>query len=379
MKVLYIGHYKEFGGWSQAATDYILALDKIGVDVVCRNVTLTQDRSDVEPRLLELELKDTSDCDVCIQHVLPHHLIGTTNFRKNIAFLASESTSIQHLTWLDHLKQMDEIWVPNSQSKEFLEKDGVGIPVSVVPHTTNINKYKKQFREINIEQARDKFKFYYIGDFNDRKNLESVITCFHSEFDKTDSAVLVLKLNKFGKSPQEITQTMDGLITEIKTKLRIHENPQSYLKDIIISEKISNDDILALHNYCDCFICPSHGEAWSIPSFDAMAFGNTPICSNFGGPKEFINKADWRTGHLINGVYSCCKCSDAAFPDLFTAKEYWFQPCEMQIKESMRKAYESWKKNPIMYTNRNRSAGLKQAEKFSYDTIGKLMKELISE
>ena len=35
MKILYIGHYKEFGGWAQAATDYILALDRAGADVVC--------------------------------------------------------------------------------------------------------------------------------------------------------------------------------------------------------------------------------------------------------------------------------------------------------------------------------------------------------
>ena len=28
MKVLYIGHYKEFGGWAQAAANQILALDK---------------------------------------------------------------------------------------------------------------------------------------------------------------------------------------------------------------------------------------------------------------------------------------------------------------------------------------------------------------
>ena len=35
MKVLYIGHYKEFGGWAEAAKSYILALDSVGVDVVC--------------------------------------------------------------------------------------------------------------------------------------------------------------------------------------------------------------------------------------------------------------------------------------------------------------------------------------------------------
>ena len=74
MRVLYIGHYKEFGGWSQAATDQILALDAVGVDVVCRNVTLTSDKTNVHPRILELEKKDSSNCDFCIQHVLPHHL-----------------------------------------------------------------------------------------------------------------------------------------------------------------------------------------------------------------------------------------------------------------------------------------------------------------
>ena len=45
MKILYVGHYKEQGGWAQAATDYILALDSVGVDVVCRNVTLTRDKA----------------------------------------------------------------------------------------------------------------------------------------------------------------------------------------------------------------------------------------------------------------------------------------------------------------------------------------------
>ena len=69
MKVLYIGHYKENGGWAQAATDQILALDRAGVDVVCRNVTLTQNKQNVHPKLIELENKSSQGCDVCIQHI----------------------------------------------------------------------------------------------------------------------------------------------------------------------------------------------------------------------------------------------------------------------------------------------------------------------
>ena len=117
MKVLYLGHYKEFGGWAQAATDYILALDSIGVDVVPRNVTLTQDKKDVDKRILELEKKDSRDCDFCIQHVLPHHIVNSDRFKKNVAYTATETLNINHLNWFYQLQNVDEVWVPNETSK----------------------------------------------------------------------------------------------------------------------------------------------------------------------------------------------------------------------------------------------------------------------
>jgi glycosyltransferase involved in cell wall biosynthesis len=379
MKVLYIGHYKEFGGWGQAATDYILALDKVGVDVVCRNVTLTQDKQDVHPRILELEQKDTAGCTVCIQHVLPHHIEKTDAFEKNIAFFAGESTSIKHLPWFDHLQLVDQIWVPNSQLKGFLEKDGIGVDVKVVPHTTDLERFTKSYKPLSIGVPENKFKFYYIGDINARKNLDSIITCFNSEFDKYEDACLIIKANKFGVSPKELTQNLDSDFAKVKQSMRMYKDINDYPKEIIISEKMTEDQLCSLHRYADCFIAPSRGEAWSIPSFDAMAFGSTPIVSDFGGTKDFIDSSNWRTGHLIKGVYSSCKYPDPAFPDLFTGRELWFQPCEGQIREQMRKSYNSWKKDPISYKARNQAAGFKRAEKYSYENIGKLMKEIVSE
>ena len=378
MKVLYIGHYKEFGGWAQAATDNILALDKVGVDVVCRNVTLTQDKQNIDPRLLEIEKKTTEDCDICIQHVLPHHLVGSDSFKKNIAFMETETLSIKHLPWVEHLKQVDQVWVANIDSRQTLVDGGIE-SVKVVPHTCKMEKYKKQYRDISIPDTENSFKFYYIGDVNDRKNIESIITCFYSEFDKSEQANLILKVKKFGHSPEQTSKLVDAIASKVKTSLRMHDNITEYKKLVIISDEVSDEDIFAIHKHMDCFICPSHGEAWSIPSFDAMCFGNTPICSDFGGPKEFIDKSSWRTGHLARGVFSVCKCSDAAFPDIFTGREYWFQPCERNIREQMRKYFESWKNNPIMYKSRNQAAGLKRAENYSYENIGKCMKEIINE
>ena len=153
---------------------------------------------------------------------------------------------------------------------------------------------------------------------------------------------------------------------------------EDYNQDITITVEASEENVYSIHQYCDCFLCPSHGEAWSIPSFEAMVFGNTPICSNFGGPKEFITD-DENTGKLIEGVYSVCKCSDAAFPDIFTGRELWFQPCEKQIKNQMRKYYESYKEDPIKHKREAKIAGLESAKRFSYENIGNKMKELLSE
>ena len=74
-----------------------------------------------------------------------------------------------------------------------------------------------------------------------------------------------------------------------------------------------------------------------------------------------------------------CKCSDAAFPDIFTGRELWFQPCEKQIKNQMRKYYESYKEDPIKHKREAKIAGLESAKRFSYENIGNKMKELLSE
>ena len=136
----------------------------------------------------------------------------------------------------------------------------------------------------------------------------------------------------------------------------------------IISDQIPEEGIRALHQYCDCFVCPSHGEAWSIPSFDAMCYGKTPICSDFGGPREFIGTdLNLNRGTLIKGFFDVCDCSDSPFPTLFTGREEWFDPSESDIKRAMRYYYEE--RDSI-----DRQAGIESADRFSYESVGNLMK-----
>lgn len=370
MKVLYLAHYREGTGWSQAAIDYILAMDSVGIDVVCRNVSLTGSNSEVPPRIEELEKKDYRDATICIQHLLPHHLVGSDKFDKNIALFVSETSSIKMNPWFVHLEQMDEVWVPNADLWNSMSRDNLMCDVRVVPHAFDLKKYSAKYPDMANPETDGTFKFYYIGDINQRKNIESILRCFHSEFDASEPVSLILKVSKFGHSGEQTHQVVENMSNKIKHELRMYDDLNVYKKEAVLSERIPEEDIYALHNYCDCFVCPSHGEAWSIPSFDAMAFGNTPICSSFGGPKDFINSEDKSTGWLVSGNNSICDYQDAAFREIFTGRETWFDPDESEIKQAMRYYYENKKES---------HTGLERAGEFSYEKIGNLIKGFIND
>lgn len=373
MKVLYLGHYREGTGWAQAAKDYMLAMDSVGIDVVCRNIKLTHKHEDVPQKIVELEQKDYKDCDVCIQHLLPHHLVGTRQFKKNIAYFVSESTSIQPTSWFNHLQIMDQVWVPNQELLSGLVSDGL-FPdepdrVQLVPHTFDMSKYTKKYRPMAIPEIDHKFKFYYIGDLNDRKNIESVVTAFHSEFDRSEPVSLIIKVKKFGLSTEQVESVVREMCNIVKKRLRLYKNLDQYHSEAIIPVEIEEDDICSLHNYGDCFVCVSHGEGWSIPAFEAMCFGSTPICSDTGGPRDFISDNP-ATGTLIGGTHCVCNCEDSAFPDLFTGREEWFMPSESELKKAMRHYYEnSGKTDPL--------EGIRRASSYSYEAVGNQIKEIL--
>ena len=213
MKVLFIGHYKEFGGWSRAAIDYILAMDSVGIEVVCRNISLTAHHKEPPKRILDLEDNDTLNCDICIQNLLPHHLIGSGHFKKNVALYFSESQGIKSIPWFVNLQQMDEVWVPNSDMRNILVADKLmdGDRIKLLPCPSDLSVFSKTYKEITIPEINHKFKFYYIGDLNDRKNLGSLVRSFHSEFDKSEPVALILKVWKFGLSPEQTHNHVHGM------------------------------------------------------------------------------------------------------------------------------------------------------------------------
>ena len=291
MKVLYISNYKDGTGWGNAATDYILAMDSVGIDVVCRSISFNGGKGEVHPRILELERKSIRHSNVCIQHLLPHMLDYNGRFEKNISLYESETSNFKSSRWTEYINTMDEAWVVNKQMAEASLSSGVESPIRIIPHTFDTSKYDKEYKPLDIPymDTENRFVFYFIGEAIRRKNIFALIKAFHLEFDVDEPVDLIIKASKGGMSDEDCGQYIKELCDTVKQNLKLYPSNDLYKSEFITTGFLDSEKMMRFHRTMDCFVMPSYGEAWCLPAFDAMAMGSTPICTNVGGMSDFLS------------------------------------------------------------------------------------------
>jgi len=363
MKLLFIGHYKESGGWAEASLGLIKAIESAGIDVVTRNVQLTQNSIQRE-EISHLEQKDISNVDFCIQHILPHFMVSSQKFKKNIGYFVTETENTQHMSWNLKLKSMDEIWTPAEDCLNELKS--CKVKAFKVPHAFDCSAYKPQEK-----RGSDKFRFYNISTISERKNIEELVKIYLSTFSSRDQVELTIKIGGSQGNEGHVKQILSKMIEEKKRKLRIYNDYSKYPQINLITDNISGEEMIELHKNSDCFVSTSHGEAWCIPAFEAMCWGNTPVCVSWGGPKEYIDNSNKDTGSLIDYTMSNCENEYSPFSFTNTGKEYWCNPDARKFAESMKYYYNNSR-------SLDRMAGLRSAERFSLKNVGMLIKERIT-
>lgn len=359
IKVLYISHLRENSGHSKAAQENILALDSVGINVVPRTIKLNNTPGYVPQKILELENQSSQGCTHVIQHLLPHHMEYNGRF-KNVGYFVYETFGLatQACSWYSKLGLMDEIWVGN-QSTQLELPD---YKSKVVPHPTDISKYNKEYHQPKIDVTDGGFKFYTIADLNKRKNLSALIRAFHLEFTPNEPVSLIIKTSKYGLSPQESAETVMRSCDEIKNAMKLYRSKDDYNQEIILTSRFTDEQIYGLHQYCDCFVNTSHGEGFSIPTFDAFGFNNQIIIPNLNTMYEYPG---------CNGVYKFDVNQDTiigyddTFFEIGTAREDWLSPNIKSIAKCMRQAYNDRHLNILD----------RYLEKYSYENIGNLMKD----
>lgn len=375
MKVLFISNYYDGTGYSQAGIDMILSLDAAGVDVVPRPLKFNNANIQPPKRVLELEAKSSAGCDVCIQHTLPHKMDFNGRFAKNIGLFASETSNFKNSHWPEHLNSMDEVWVINDQMVEACRASGVVKPITVIPHATDVERFTKNYKvlpQLAQYKKQGDFLFYFVGEMNRRKNLAALVKAFNTEFDRSEPVQLVIKTSDPGKSAEECKVAVHDFCDKLKSQLRLYEGrPESFKREVVITERLSETDMCSLHNTADCFVACSYGEAWCIPAMDAMGFGKTPIVTGWGGFTGYISN---ETGWLVNSHQDMVFGLDHQFTDLYTADETWASIDIVDLRRCMREAFTNHD-----LRNQKSLKGISRAFDFSHEEVGALMKAALNQ
>lgn len=370
MKVLYIGCYRDGTGWATAAINYILSLDAAEVEVVPRFVKLNEIDGQVPKRIAELEKNSDKNCDIVIQHVLPHHIDYNGMFEKNISLYVAETDNCKNTAWPERIGLMDEAWVPNNHlAKDFSRNSNIITKHFVIPHACDTSKYQKSYNKLDIAHLKNKFVFYYIGEITRRKNIGALLKAFHSEFSSNENVGIFIKGHLPGHSADESEAYLRDMSKKIKEGLKIYGDKSNYHQEVFVCDYLSDEQIFDIHNSFDCFVSSSFGEAWGIPIFDAMAMGKTPICCDNGGPKDFLKNG----GGILTGCRKepCFGVLDS-FDDLYTSNENWYSIDINEMKKNMREIFENSEKREKIS-----SLGVAAAYNYSYMDIGTLMKKTI--
>ena len=371
MKILYIGCYRDHTGWGQAAIDYILAMDSVGIDVVCRPLKLNQSFEELPHRILELESKDSSGCNICIQHILPHYMDYNGRLEKNIALYATETSNFKFSAWPQRINTLDEAWVINNPSTPASLESGINIPIKVIPHASNVRKFDKKYNPLDAPELLNNFVFYFIGDLTLRKNLPALLKAFHLEFGTNENVELLIKTSQYGLGPDQCAEKVRDICTQVKKNLKLYDSLENYKEELIVTDRLSEEEVYRLHTSCDCFVMPSYGEAWCIPAFDALGFGKTPICTDVGGMADFLKN---KGASLVPGVSEPVFGMTDTFDDIYTGQEDWTRIDIRKLQSEMRRVYETYKSDEESYAELQK-AGVEAAKEFSYEKVGQIIKD----
>ena len=369
MNILFIGPYRQADGWGEAAKHYIKALSHTG-ELAIRPIYLGSSYCELDEDLLEYEFNDFRNYDVIIQNCLPHFADYNGNY-KNILLCHLETSHLEYTSWPSRANLMDEIWVPSESNKSSLVVSGVDEEkIKVIPIPADITKFENEYAPFNIPSVEeDDFVFYFIGEYIQRKNLVSLITAFHSEFEFNDNVKLVIKTNKTGLHPEQLSNEVSQKISNVKSRLRMYPDLNYYKSDILITSYLPENQLMSLHRACDCFVMPSHGESWCIPAFDAMAMGNPVIAAKGTGMEDFAK----RTGWIVESHEQPTTTKEAPLSDIYTARETWRQIDIMGLKKSMREAYN----NKEAYAEKS-NQGIENSKQYSYEKVAEKIKESLS-
>ncbi len=367
-RVLWTGAVADLSGYGVASKEYVRALDSVGVDVAVdvrsfedwKNQVLVDEILDDRMRLL---MSKEQKSQLHVIHLTPDNLVDyEKNEKIKICYFAWE-TSLVPAAWVEILNRIPvEIWVPCEYLVDVCVNSGITVPVFAIPHAIPVPPSDK-LPITKIVLPQDRYKFYSIFQWSERKNPTGLITAYYEEFDENDMVCLVLKTYRTSAEIGE-KEEIRKEISELKKKIRGSKAPPI----ILIDDLVGVDGIFAIHYNCDCYVTMARSEGFAIPLYESASMGKPVIAPRYSA---FLDHLDDDNSYLIDVPDEVAVDNMKHISDMYTDDMVWGDPSVDSCRKRMREVFED------QVAAKDKGEAIKQhiSRVLSYEAIGRLMKD----
>jgi len=377
-QVVWRGIVHDSTGYSRASREYLLSLDRAGVDVKVEPMNFgsppTELSTEQANRISELIQKPyaTDKKKVLIYHAQPSGInveAERSQYDYVIINTVWETTRIP-ASWFPGANLCDAIIVPSEQNVQALRDSGVTAPIYKVPHGADFERFNPNNAPFHLPQLEDRFAFLSIFQWQHRKAPDMLLKAFWSEFTAEEKVILVMKT--YWGHARHSGRVIRSRIFDYKEQLGFTNTAPLYLT----TSPFSDDQLKGLYTMADVFVLPSRGEGVGLPYIEALCSGIPVIATGWGGQTDFLTD---QNSLLINYTLESTRYHQHTlapdFHDLFTADMQWAEPNIDSLRKAMRWFYEHRFTAPKVFGR----LGREDMMEMSWDNAGQRFKQTIEE
>lgn len=244
----------------------------------------------------------------------------------NVGFTMCESSRLSS-DLVRCCNEMARVLVPSRFCADVFTHSGVNVPIGVVPLGVELSRLATA-RLSN--RSREETRFLSVFQWTDRKDPESLLTAYWSEFTAQDPVLLTLRV-----WPHHGDGVALQPAVEIN-RLRSEFGARATAKVRVISQVMADEDVLTLHANSDCYVSAHHGEGWGCPLFDAMSLGCCCIAPAYGGNLEYMTAENSK---LIATSMVPVSVREPGLQSRFAGSE-WGQVDVLELRRALRSVVE---------------------------------------
>lgn len=250
--------------------------------------------------------------------------------------------------WPAILNRLDGVIVPCHWNADVFRGSGVSVPIHVVPHLSQFegavavspaDQAALEARLGGQDALRDRFIFYTIGFWSNRKAPYLAARAYWQAFSADDPVLMVVKtsakdITRWTRQWRSAFRLRHPAPNEALAKLAAeYRNPAPLV--VIADETLSDAEMLALHQKGDCFVSLTRTEGWGLGAFEAARLGKPVVMTGYGGQLDFLDRD---LAYIVD--FTMIPVHEPTWSANYRSSDRWAEPSMAGATQALRAIFE---------------------------------------